>query len=103
MTIQHAKAKCQILSVKHFTNKECRVLFRKGGGVMVTIMLFMAITSTGSAEQIAVSSLCAYDIYRKYFNPEATGADIVRVSRFVIFGFGIFMGVLSIGLTSHSS
>ncbi|XRB02834.1 urea-proton symporter [Pycnococcus provasolii] len=72
----------------------------KGGGVMVTIMLFMAITSTGSAEQIAVSSLCAYDIYRKYFNPEATGADIVRVSRFVIFGFGIFMGVLSIGLNA---
>jgi hypothetical protein len=59
-------------------------------------MLFMAITSTGSAEQIAVSSIVSYDIYRKYINPKATGEDILRVSRYVIFGFGIFSGVLSI-------
>ena len=38
--------------------------FGKGGAMMITIMLFMAITSTGSAEQIAVSSLIAYDIYK---------------------------------------
>ena len=37
------------------------------------IMLFMAVTSTGSAEQIAVSSLYAYDVYREYINPKATG------------------------------
>jgi Na+/proline symporter len=40
----------------------------KGGGYLVVIMLFMAITSTGSAECIAVSSLVAYDIYRKYYS-----------------------------------
>ena len=70
-------------------------LFGKGGGMMITIMLFMAITSTGSAEQIAVSSLIAYDIYKKYINPKATGEQILKVSRFAILGFGIFMGVLS--------
>jgi len=69
--------------------------FGKGGGMMITIMLFMAITSTGSAEQIAVSSLIAYDIYKKYINPKATGEQILKVSRFAILGFGIFMGVLS--------
>merc|ERR1712072_1362975 len=63
--------------------------------MMITIMLFMAITSTGSAEQIAVSSLIAYDIYKKYINPKATGEQILKVSRFAILGFGIFMGVLS--------
>jgi SSS family transporter len=68
----------------------------KGGAAAITIMLFMAITSTGSAEQIAVSSIVSYDIYRKYINPKATGEDILRVSRYVIFGFGIFSGVLSI-------
>lgn len=40
------------------------------------IMLFMAVTSTGSSEQIAVSSLFAYDVYREYFNREATGKDV---------------------------
>ena len=70
----------------------------KGGAAAITIMLFMAITSTGSAEQIAVSSLCAYDIYRKYINPKATGEDILRVSRYAIFAFGIFSGVLSVVL-----
>ena len=69
--------------------------FGKGGGIMITIMLFMAITSTGSAEQIAVSSLIAYDIYKKYINPKATGEQILKVSRIAILGFGIFMGVLS--------
>lgn len=29
-----------------------------------SIMLFMAVTSTGSAELIAVSSLFSYDLYR---------------------------------------
>lgn len=68
----------------------------KGGAAAVTIMLFMAITSTGSAEQIAVSSIVSYDIYRKYINPKATGEDILRVSRYSILAFGIFSGVLSI-------
>jgi SSS family transporter len=68
----------------------------KGGAAAITIMLFMAITSTGSAEQIAVSSIVSYDIYRKYINPKATGEDILRISRIAIFGFGIFSGVLSI-------
>jgi SSS family transporter len=67
-----------------------------GGGILITIMLFMAIVSTGSAEQIAVSSLVSYDVYRRYINPAATGEEIVKVSRFAIVGFGIFMGVLSI-------
>merc|ERR1711966_520376 len=67
-------------------------LMGKGGAVAITIMLFMAITSTGSAEQIAVSSLIAYDIYKKYINPKATGEQILKVSRVAILGFGLFMG-----------
>jgi len=66
------------------------------GALMIAIMLFMAIVSTGSAESIAVSSIAAYDIYRTYFNPECTGADIMRVSRYVIVLYGATMGVLAV-------
>ena len=48
----------------------------KGGAVLILIMLFMAVTSTGSAEQIAVSSLYAYDVYATYINKNATGKQV---------------------------
>jgi urea-proton symporter len=38
--------------------------------------VFMAVTSCGSAELIAVSSLLTYDVYRAYINPRATGAQV---------------------------
>ena len=66
------------------------------GSALILIMLFMAIVSTGSAESIAVSSLVAYDIYREYINKDATGPQILLVSRVVIVVFGVSMGVLSI-------
>lgn len=75
-------------------------LLGQAGSALVLIMLFMAIVSTGSAESIAVSSLIAYDIYREYFNPDATGKQILFVSRVVIVCFGIFMGLFSIALNA---
>jgi len=66
------------------------------GAVLILIMLFMAIVSTGSAESIAVSSLVSYDIYREYINPEATGQQILNVSRIVIVAYGLIMGAFAI-------
>lgn len=71
-------------------------LLGDAGAVLILIMLFMAIVSTGSAESIAVSSLIAYDVYREYMNPEATGAQILFVSRVVIVAFGLIMGAFAI-------
>jgi hypothetical protein len=71
-------------------------LLGTAGAVLILIMLFMAIVSTGSAESIAVASLVAYDIYREYINPEATGEQILFVSRAVVVAFGLIMGALSI-------
>lgn len=71
-------------------------LMGDGGAALILIMLFMAVTSTGAAEQIAVSSLVAYDIFRTYIKPDATGKQIILVSRFVIVVFGVFSGVLGI-------
>jgi len=40
------------------------------GAFILLVQLFMAITSTGSAEIIAVSSILTYDVYYEYINPE---------------------------------
>ena len=66
------------------------------GAIMVLTMLFMAVTSAGSAELIAVSSLITYDIYRTYKNPNASGKTLVKVSRATIVGFGLGMGGLAV-------
>ncbi|CAM8937659.1 unnamed protein product [Rhodiola kirilowii] len=71
-------------------------LMGKGGSILLLTMLFMAVTSAGSSELIAVSSLCTYDVYRTYINPTATGKQILKVSRLVILAFGCFMGMLAV-------
>ncbi|PPS11369.1 hypothetical protein GOBAR_AA09272 [Gossypium barbadense] len=71
-------------------------LMGKGGSVLLLTMLFMAVTSAGSSELIAVSSLCTYDIYRTYINPDASGERILSVSRAVVLGFGCFMGLFAV-------
>jgi Na+/proline symporter len=71
-------------------------LMGKSGSVLLLTMLFMAVTSAGSAELVAVSSLCTYDIYRTYINPDASGEQILRVSRAAVFTFGCLMGVLAV-------
>jgi len=71
------------------------VLLGTGGGVAVVIMLLMAIISTGSAECIAVSSLCSYDIYRKYIKPDATGQEIVNMSRYGVVVYGCLMAAFN--------
>ncbi|KAM7490937.1 hypothetical protein LguiA_033858 [Lonicera macranthoides] len=77
-------------------------LMGKGGSILLLTMLFMAVTSAGSSELIAVSSLCTYDIYRTYINPEATGKQILKVSRAVVLAFGCFMGLLAVILNKAS-
>eukprot|EP00931_Biecheleriopsis_adriatica_P103353 TRINITY_DN781_c0_g1_i6.p1 TRINITY_DN781_c0_g1~~TRINITY_DN781_c0_g1_i6.p1 ORF type:complete len:686 (+),score=149.75 TRINITY_DN781_c0_g1_i6:132-2189(+) len=73
-------------------------LFGSFGSVMMAVMLFMAITSTGSAEGIAVSSLVTYDIYKAYINPQCTGAQALLISKVVIVIFGLLMGSLGVAL-----
>ena len=74
------------------------VLMGEIGAVLVLVMLFMAVTSAGSAELIAVSSLITYDVYRTYKNPKATGKQLLKVSRGVIVAFGLGMGMLAVVL-----
>ena len=62
------------------------------------VQLWMAVTASGSAEQIAVSSLISYDVYRTYINKKATGKQIIFMSRCVVIAYGILSGLLAIVL-----
>jgi len=58
------------------------------------LLLFLAVTSATSAELIAVSSILTYDVYKRYINPNATEAQILRVSHWMIVAFATFMGCI---------
>ncbi|KAL3694329.1 hypothetical protein R1sor_007980 [Riccia sorocarpa] len=68
----------------------------KFGAILLLIMVFMAVTSPGSAELVAVFTLVTYDIYRTYINPKATGKQILKVSRLIVLISGLLMGVLAV-------
>ncbi|KAH9837660.1 Na+/solute symporter [Rhodofomes roseus] len=68
------------------------VVMGKGGAIAILLVVFMAVTSAISAELIGVSSLFSYDIYRTYFRPNATSAEIVRVSHYFICLWAVWAG-----------
>lgn len=59
------------------------------------ILLFLAVTSACSAEQIAVSSILTYDVYGVYFNPRPTERQILWSSHACIIGYSLFMGAIA--------
>lgn len=67
----------------------------KGGVILIITIVFMAATSSGSAEFIAMSSLFTYDVYKEYFRPKATGKELLYVSRAAVLITGIAMGAFS--------
>ncbi|CDO75287.1 hypothetical protein BN946_scf184334.g5 [Trametes cinnabarina] len=89
-------------------------LLGKSGAAALLIVLFLAVTSATSAELIAVSSILTYDVYKvrstpsritgallsdptqKYFNPQATESQILKVSHAMVAVFAIVMGLLGL-------
>ena len=61
----------------------------KGGAFLCVLQLFMAVTATACAEQIAVASIVAYDIYRPYINRKATGKQLVLLQRVMVVVYAI--------------
>jgi Na+/proline symporter len=59
-------------------------LLGKGGAGLMLLLLFMAVTSSTSAELIAVSSLLTFDVYKTYIRPHASNAELVKVSHYAI-------------------
>ncbi|UNI22953.1 hypothetical protein JDV02_008796 [Purpureocillium takamizusanense] len=70
----------------------------QGGAIAVLLIVFMAVTSTISAQVIAVSSILSFDIYRQYFNRQASDRDAIRWSHIGVVAFGIFSAAFSTAL-----
>ncbi|KAG8750494.1 hypothetical protein FRC12_012866 [Ceratobasidium sp. 428] len=71
-------------------------LLGTSGAAAMLILLFLAVTSATSAELIAVSSLLTYDVYKRYINPHATEAQIMRVSHLMVAFFAVCMGLFGL-------
>ncbi|KLO15220.1 urea transporter [Schizopora paradoxa] len=68
-------------------------LLGQSGAAAMLVLLFLAVTSATSAELIAVSSILTYDVYKKYVNPQATEAQISRVSHYAVAFYALVMGL----------
>lgn len=66
-------------------------LLGSGGAGLMLLLLFMAVTSSTSAELIAVSSLITFDVYKTYIKPDATSTQLVRVSHFGIIIYSLVL------------
>ncbi|KAI0125333.1 urea active transporter 1 [Xylariales sp. AK1849] len=66
-------------------------LLGRGGAGLMLLLLFMAVTSSTSAELIAVSSLITFDVYKTYIKPTATSTELVRVSHYGIVIFALIL------------
>ncbi|KAG6557244.1 hypothetical protein Mapa_001171 [Marchantia paleacea] len=66
-----------------------------GGVVLILTVVFMSVTSAGSAQFMAMSSLFTYDVYKTYINPKATDHEMLTVSRASVCAFGLLIGALA--------
>ncbi|KAK4183922.1 Sodium:solute symporter family-domain-containing protein [Podospora australis] len=73
-------------------------LLGKGGAIATLLIVFMAVTSATSSQLIAVSTICTYDLYRAYFNPQASGKRLIYMSHCVVIGYALFIATFSVGL-----
>ncbi|KAL2708407.1 putative urea active transporter 1 [Kluyveromyces marxianus] len=62
----------------------------KGSLGALLLATYLAVTSTVSAQMIAVSSIISFDIYRKYFNSKAENSQLIKVSHIGVIFFGLF-------------
>ncbi|KAL8703482.1 MAG: hypothetical protein Q9201_003325 [Fulgogasparrea decipioides] len=70
----------------------------KGGAAASLLLIFMAVTSASSAEYIAVSSIFTYDIYKTYFEPNASGRKLVWMAHTCVVVYAILLAAFSTAL-----
>jgi hypothetical protein len=64
----------------------------QSGGLAMLFLLFLAVTSAVSTEQVAVSNILTYDIYATYINKNPTEKQILWISRVTIASYCVVMG-----------
>lgn len=70
----------------------------KGGAFALLLVVFMCVTSTTSAELIAVSSIFSFDVYRTYINPRAHDRQVIGVSHWTVIIFSFFASAFATAL-----
>lgn len=73
-------------------------LLGKGGAGAALLLVFMAVTSASSAELVSVSSICTYDVYKSYINPNASGKKLIFVTHFSVVVYTLILSSFSTGL-----
>ena len=66
------------------------------GSIILLTMVFTAVTSAGSAQLIAASTLITHDVYKKYKNPSASSSTLFSTMRKTIVFLGPGMMLLGI-------
>jgi Na+/proline symporter len=74
-------------------------LLGKGGAGLMLLLLFMAVTSSTSAELIAVSSLLTFDVCKTYIKPRATSTELVKISHYGIILYALVLAALAYPLS----
>ncbi|KAK6465206.1 urea transport protein [Scheffersomyces coipomensis] len=69
-----------------------------GGVGAILLVVYLAVTSTVSAQMISVSSILTFDIYKKFINPNAQNKQMIRVSHIGVIVFGIVAAAFSLML-----
>ncbi|CAK7898530.1 urea active transporter [[Candida] anglica] len=71
-----------------------------GDGALGALLLviYLAVTSTVSAQMISVSSIISFDIYKKYIKPDAKNKQLIRISHLGVISFGLFAAGFSVML-----
>ncbi|KZV66163.1 hypothetical protein PENSPDRAFT_637286 [Peniophora sp. CONT] len=70
----------------------------KGGAAAILLMVFMAVTSSSSAEYIALSSVLTYDVYKPYLNPTASDKQLLWMGHMFVIGFALVSSSFAVGL-----
>ncbi|KAH8671543.1 putative sodium/proline symporter [Xylariales sp. PMI_506] len=68
-----------------------------GGVAAVCLMVFMAVTSAMSSETVSATALLAYNLYKAYINPQATGKQLMVFSHLVTPAFAVATAAIAVG------
>ncbi|CAK7897347.1 urea active transporter [[Candida] anglica] len=75
-----------------------KTLLGDGALGALLLIIYLAVTSTVSAQMISVSSIMSFDIYKKYIKPDAQNKHLIRASHFGVVFFGLFAAGFSVML-----
>ena len=74
------------------------VLCGRGGAVAMLILLFLAVTSATSAQQIAVSSVFTFDVWKVYVHPSPRGQHMQMITHGAVLVWALIMSLFGLVL-----